>query len=44
VTQNSARFAQLLSSTLDNHATVANPVNGQTVIDAIKRAQPLREP
>jgi hypothetical protein len=46
VTITSARLQGFreLASSLDNHATVANPVNGQKVINAIRHAQRLREP
>ena len=46
VTVSSARLTEFreLTSTADNHATVANPANGQLTIDAIKRAQAIREP
>ena len=46
VTVNSARlrgFLELTSSD-DNHATVANPANALVTIAGIRTAQPLREP
>ena len=31
-----------LASVIDNHATISNPTNGQTVLDAIRAIQPVK--
>jgi hypothetical protein len=46
VTMNSARMNGFheIGALEANHSTVANPVSGELVIQAIRRVQPLREP